>query len=500
LKALGEYEIWFLTGSQDLYGEETLRQVAEDSQRMAKALDESPAIPVRVVHRPTVKSSEGILAACLEANASDKCVGVVAWMHTFSPARMWIAGLQALARPLLHLHTQFNRDLPWGEIDMDFMNLNQSAHGDREFGFIETRLGVARKTVAGHWQDPYVADRIAAWARAACARREAGRLRVARFGDNMRQVAVTEGDKVEAQIRLGVAVNGYGVGELAAAIEAVTEPEIKALLETYTSAYDLAPELVEGGARYSDLVDAARIEAGLRRFLSAGEMRAFTDTFEDLRGLPQLPGLAVQRLMADGYGFGAEGDWKTATLVRLVKVMASGLPGGTSFMEDYTYHLDPAGPVVLGAHMLEVCPSIAAGKPRAEIHQLSIGGKPDPVRLVFDARPGPAIVATMVDLGDRFRIIANAIEIVPSEPLPRLPVARAVWKPKPDLRTAAEAWLIGGGAHHTVLTQAVGAEPLADFAEMVGLEFLLIDDNTRVSTFKNEIRWNQAYYRLARGL
>jgi L-arabinose isomerase len=499
LKALGEHEVWFLTGSQDLYGEETLRQVAEDSRRIAKALDESPAIPVRVVHRPTVKSPEGILAACLEANAADQCVGVVAWMHTFSPARMWIAGLQALSKPLLHLHTQFNRDLPWGEIDMDFMNLNQSAHGDREFGFIETRMGVARKTVAGHWQDPYVADRIAAWARAACARREARRLKVARFGDNMRQVAVTEGDKVEAQIQLGVAVNGYGVGELAAAIEAVTEAEIEVLLETYKGAYELAPELAEGGARRVDLRNAARIEAGLRHFLSAGEIGAFTDTFEDLSGLPQLPGLAVQRLMADGYGFGAEGDWKTATLVRLVKVMAAGLPGGTSFMEDYTYHLDPSEPVVLGAHMLEVCPSIAAGKPRAEVHQLSIGGKPDPVRLVFDARPGPAFVATLIDLGDRFRIIANTIEVVASEPLPRLPVARAVWKPKPDLRTAAEAWLIGGGAHHTVLTQAIGIEPLADFAEMAGLEFLLIDEDTRVPAFKNEIRWNQAYYRLARG-
>ncbi len=500
MKALGEYEVWFLTGSQDLYGDETVRQVAEDSQRIAKALDESPTMPVRVVHRPPVKSSDGILAACLEANASDKCVGVVAWMHTFSPARMWIAGLQSLAKPLLHLHTQFNRDLPWGEIDMAFMNLNQSAHGDREFGFIETRLGVARKTVAGHWQDPYVIDRIAGWSRAACARGEARRLRVARFGDNMRQVAVTEGDKVEAQIRFGVAVNGYGVGELAAAIESVAEPEVKALLETYQSSYDLAPELLEGGARRGDLADAARIEAGLRRFLTAGEMGAFTDTFEDLRGLPQLPGLAVQRLMADGYGFGAEGDWKTATMVRLVKVMASGLPGGTSFMEDYTYHLDPAGPVVLGAHMLEVCPSIAGGKPRAEIHQLSIGGKPDPVRLVFDARPGPAVVATLIDLGDRFRIIANTIDIVASAPLPKLPVARAVWKPRPDLRTAAEAWLIGGGAHHTVLTQAIGVEPLADFAEMVGVEFLLIDENTQVPAFKNEVRWNQAYYRLARGL
>jgi L-arabinose isomerase len=500
LKALGEHEVWFLTGSQDLYGEETLRQVAEDSQRMAKALDESSAIPVRIVYRPTVKSAESILAACLEANAAEKCVGVIAWMHTFSPARMWIAGLSVLAKPLLHLHTQFNRDLPWAEIDMNFMNLNQSAHGDREFGFIETRMGIARKTVAGHWQDPYVADRIAAWARAACGWNESRRLKVARFGDNMRQVAVTEGDKVEAQIRLGVAVNGHGIGALSEAIEKVADSEVEALIETYQTSYELAAELAVGAARHDELRAAARIEAGLRSFLTAGGFGAFTDTFEDLVGMPQLPGLAVQRLMADGYGFGAEGDWKTATMVRLVKVMTAGLPGGTSFMEDYTYHLDPKGPVVLGAHMLEVCPSIATSKPRIEVHQLSIGGKPDPVRLVFDARPGPAVVATLIDLGDRFRIIANEIEIVPSDPLPKLPVARAVWKPKPDLRTAAEAWLIGGGAHHTVLTQAIGIEPLTDLAEMAGVELLVIDDKTTVPAFKKEIRWNQAYYRLARGL
>ena len=500
MKALGEHEVWFLTGSQDLYGEETLRQVAEDSQRIAKALDESSAIPVRVVYRPTVKSAESILAACLEANAAEKCVGVIAWMHTFSPARMWIAGLSALGKPLLHLHTQFNRDLPWAEIDMDFMNLNQSAHGDREFGFIETRMGIARKTVAGHWQDPYVVDRIAAWARAACGWSESRRLKVARFGDNMRQVAVTEGDKVEAQMRLGVAVNGYGIGALTEAIEKVADSEIESLIKDYQNSYDLAAELAVGAAKHDELRTAARIEAGLRRFLTAGGFGAFTDTFEDLVGMPQLPGLAVQRLMADGFGFGAEGDWKTATMVRLVKVMTAGLPGGTSFMEDYTYHLDPSGPLVLGAHMLEVCPSIAVSKPRVEVHQLSIGGKPDPVRLVFDARPGPAVVATLIDLGDRFRIIANEIEIVPSDPLPKLPVARAVWKPKPDLRTAAETWLIGGGAHHTVLTQAIGIEPLVDLAEMAGVELLIIDDRTTVPAFKNEIRWNQAYYRLARGL
>ena len=501
MKPLGEFEVWFLTGSQDLYGDDTLRQVAVNAEQVARALDETAAIPVRVVYRPVVKSSESIAAACLEASASPNCVGVIAWMHTFSPARMWIAGLQVLTKPLLHLHTQFNRDLPWGEIDMDYMNLNQSAHGDREFGFIETRLGVARKTVVGHWQDPYVAARIGAWTRAACGWHEAHHLRVARFGDNMRQVAVTEGDKVEAQIRLGTAINGYGVSDLMAAVQAAPESAVDEIVAAYDREYDVAPELAEGGSRRDDLRAAARIEAGLRAFLAEGGFGAFTDTFEDLGGLPQLPGIAVQRIMADGIGFGGEGDWKTAIMVRLFKVMDRGLPGGTSFMEDYTYHLDPAGPKVLGAHMLEVCPTIAGGRPRCEIHPLSIGGKSDPVRLVFDAAPGPAFVATLIDLGDRFRIISNEIEIVaPDETLPRLPVARAVWEPKPSLRTAAEAWLIGGGAHHTVLTRAFGVEVLADFAEMARIEHLSIDAETKIPAFKNEIRWNQAFYHLARGL
>jgi L-arabinose isomerase len=501
LKALGEFEVWFLTGSQDLYGEETLRQVAADSEAIAKALDEASAIPVRIVYRPVVKSPEGIAAACREASASEKCVGVIAWMHTFSPAKMWINGLSILTKPLLHLHTQFNRDLPWGEIDMDFMNLNQSAHGDREFGFIETRLGVARKTVVGYWQDPYVAERIGVWSRAACGLNEARHLRVARFGDNMRYVAVTEGDKVEMEIRLGASVNGYGVAELAAAVKAAPEAAVDEIVAAYDGAYEMAPELKAGGARREDLREAARIEAGLRAFLEQGNFGAFTDTFEDLTGLVQLGGIGVQRLMADGYGFGAEGDWKTAILVRVFKVMAKGLPGGTSFMEDYTYDLAASGARVLGAHMLEVCPSIAEGRPRCEIHPLSIGGKADPARLVFNAAAGPAFVATMVDMGDRFRIISSDIEIVaPDKDLPRLPVARAVWRPLPDLRTAAEAWLIGGGAHHTVLTQAFDKEVLCDFAEMARLECLVIDADTRIATFKNEIRWNEAYYRLARGL
>jgi L-arabinose isomerase len=501
MKPLGEFEVWLVTGSQEMYGEETLRQVAVNSGLVAEELDRSPAIPVRIVHRPVVTSSESIVATCRAANATDACVGVILWMHTFSPARMWIAGLQALQKPLLHLHTQFNRDLPWGEIDMDFMNLNQAAHGDREFGFIETRLGTARKTVAGHWRDPYVADRIASWTRAACALREARRLKVARFGDTMRNVADTEGDKVEAQIRLGVTVNGFGVGDLDAAIGSVTDVAIDDLVGQYEAAYDVVPELRSDGSRRPELREAARIEAGLRTFLGEGGFGAFTDTFEDLGALRQLPGIAAQRLMADGYGFGAEGDWKTAVLVRLVKVMATGLPGGTSFMEDYTYDLDPAGPTVLGAHMLEVCPTIAAGRPRCEIHPLSIGGRADPVRLVFDAASGPAFVAGMTDLGDRFRIVANVIDIVgAAQPLPRLPVARAVWKPRPDLRTAVESWLIAGGAHHTVLSRAVDTEPLADFAEMAGIELLLIDESSSVPAFRREVRWNAAYHHLTRSL
>jgi L-arabinose isomerase len=414
---------------------------------------------------------------------------------------MWIAGLQALQKPLLHLHTQFNRDLPWGEIDMDFMNLNQAAHGDREFGHIETRLGLARKTVAGHWQDPTVADRIGWWARAACAWHEAHHLRVARFGDNMRNVAVTEGDKVDAQIRLGVAVNGYSVSDLEDVLRAVPEAAVDKLIDEYESSYEMAPSLRANGADREALREAARIEAALRTFLTDGDFGAFTDTFENLGGLRQLPGIACQRLMADGYGFGAEGDWKTGVMVRLLNVMARGLPGGTSLMEDYTYHLDPAGPKVLGAHMLEVCPTISDKKVSCEIHPLSIGGRSNPVRLVFDAGTGPAIVVALMDMGDRFRLLANEIDLVaPDKPMPKLPVGRAVWQPRPNLSTATEAWLMAGGSHHSVLSRAIGPEPLADFAEMAGLEFLLIDADTTIPSFKKELRWNQAYFHLARGL
>ncbi len=500
MKVLADREVWLVTGSQALYGDDALRTVAEHAMEIGSALDAADVIPVRIVTKPVVTTTEQIRGVLLEATAAARCIGVIAWMHTFSPARMWIPGLIALQKPLLHLHTQHNRDLPWAEIDMDFMNLNQSAHGDREFGYIETRLRCSRTTVVGHWRDPEVIDRIAAWTRAASGVHELQRLRLARFGDNMRQVAVTEGDKVEAQIRLGVRVDGYGIGELVAAVRAASDGDVDQLVDEYDATYHLAPALRSGGERRSALREAARIEIGLRAFLETGGFEAFTDTFEDLGDLVQLPGLAVQRLMADGYGFGAEGDWKTALLVRAMKVMATGLAGGTSFMEDYTYHLAPDGPMVLGAHMLEVCPSIADGTPSCEIHPLSIGNRSDPVRLVFMARPGPAVVVGLLDLGDRFRLVLNEVEVVrPPEDLPRLPVARALWKPLPGLKGAAEAWLLAGGPHHTSLSTALSRTHLEDFAEMVGIELITIGLGTAATDIKKELRWNQAYYQLARG-
>ncbi|MEU7939572.1 L-arabinose isomerase [Microbispora bryophytorum] len=491
-------KLWFLTGSQGLYGEDTLRQVAEQSQRIAEQLGE--ALPFELEWRPVLTDAAAIRRVCLEANGDDDCIGLIAWMHTFSPAKMWIAGLDALRKPLLHLHTQANVELPWSSIDMDFMNLNQAAHGDREFGYIQTRLGVPRKTVAGHVSDPAVAARIATWARAAAGRAEVGSLRLARFGDNMRDVAVTEGDKVEAQLRFGVSVNTYGVNELAEAVDAAADTDVSALVKEYEDLYRMAPELRAGGERHDSLRYAARIELGLRHFLEGGGFKAFTTNFEDLGGLRQLPGLAVQRLMGDGYGFGGEGDWKTSVLLRTLKVMSEGLPGGTSFMEDYTYHLTPGEELILGAHMLEVCPTIAADTPACEIHPLSIGGREDPVRLVFDAAPGPAVVVGLSDMGERFRLVANEIDVVaPPEPLPALPVARAVWKPRPDMRTSTESWITAGAPHHTVLSSAVGSEELTDFADMLGVELLVIDEATTSRQFTKELRWNQAYYRLAQG-
>ncbi len=500
-------EVWFVTGSQHLYGEAALRQVAENSRCVVEGLNASGApgtpgrLPVRVIFKPVVTTPQSILEVCREANAAAQCAGLILWMHTFSPAKMWIAGLTALQKPFAHLHTQFNRDLPWSTIDMDFMNLNQAAHGDREFGFICTRMGRApgtpgrRKVVVGHWQDAEVQDRLAAWMRAAAGAHELRSLKIARLGDNMRQVAVTEGDKVEAQLRFGVEVNGYGVSELVRRITEVSDAEVDRQVAQYGQLYTLSPALASGGDHRASLHYAARTELGLRHFLDAGGFKAFTDTFEDLHGLMQLPGLAVQRLMAEGYGFGAEGDWKTAALGRAMKVMAQGLAGGTSFMEDYTYHLDPAGPLVLGAHMLEICPSLAAEKPSCEIHPLGIGGKADPVRLVFTAPAGAAVNAAIIDMGDRFRLLLNEVDVVaPPQPLPRLPVARAFWKPRPDLKTAAAAWIYAGGPHHTVLSQAVTTEQIEDFAEILDIECLKIDSRSQVGDIKNQLRWNEAYY------
>ncbi len=493
---LTNYEIWFATGSQHLYGPKTLQQVAEDSQAIVNGLNQSGNIPVKIIFKPVLTTPDAIFNLCLEANNSKNCIGLITWMHTFSPAKMWIAGLKILQKPFVHLHTQFNRDIPWDSIDMDFMNLNQAAHGDREFGYICTRMHKPRKVVVGHWQDKSVQNKITVWSRAASAWADMQGAKIARFGDNMREVAVTEGDKVEAQIRFGYSINGYGVGELVNAINKISDSEIDKLVNEYDTKYHVAAAAKKGGDKYSNLRETAKIELGMRAFLSEGGFKAFTTTFEDLHGLKQLPGLAVQRLMNDGYGFGAEGDWKTAALVRAMKVMSSGLKGGTSFMEDYTYHMDPSGMKVLGAHMLEVCESIAEGKPSLEVHKLGIGGKDDPPRLVFNVPSGPGLNASIIDMGNRFRLIVNEVEVVaPDKPLPKLPVARAMWIPKPNLEIGAGAWILAGGAHHTGFSMAITSEYMEDFAEMANIEYLLIDDSTKISEFKKELRWNELYFR-----
>lgn len=500
MKELREsFEVWFLTGSQDLYGEETLKQVAEHAREIAAHLDASGKLPVKVVWKPTLKSPEAILAVCREANATPRCAGVITWMHTFSPAKMWIAGLLRLEKPLAHLHTQYNRELPWDSIDMDFMNLNQSAHGDREFGYIGARLRIDRKVVVGHWMDDDVLAKLDVWARAACAILDARRLKIARFGGmNMREVAVTGGDRVEAQVKLGWSVNGYGIGDLVGRIADVDEREVDRLVAEYDEAYSVAPALRKGGDRRGELRYAARQEAAMRSFLEEGGFGGFTTTFEDLHGLKQLPGLAVQRLMADGYGFGAEGDWKSCGLVRALKVMSAGLRGGVSFMEDYTYHLVQGKERVLGAHMLEICPSIAAGKPSLEIHPLSIGSKADPCRLVFDAGTGPAVNVAMVDMRGRMRIVANELEAVaPDRAMPKLPVARAVWIPRPDFKLACEAWILAGGAHHCAHSRALTMAHVEDFASIAGVEVVCIGEGTEIRALKNELRWNDLAYRMA---
>ncbi|MBB2949948.1 MULTISPECIES: L-arabinose isomerase [Sphingobacterium] len=492
---LNKLEVWFVTGSQDLYGEETLKQVAVHAEEVAQYFAAHREIPVQVVYKPIVKNSEEIYSTLTAANAAANCIGVITWMHTFSPAKMWIRGLQALQKPLLHLHTQYNRDIPWSSMDMDFMNLNQSAHGDREFGHIVTRLNIGRKVVTGHWKDEEVIARINVWVRAAAAWHDWQGAKFVRFGDNMRYVAVTDGDKVSAEAEFGFSVNTYAVGDLVAVVDAVTESEINMLLADYEATYDLAPNVLEGGEQRHSLVEAARIELGLRKFLVSGNYKGFTDTFEDLHGLVQLPGLAVQRLMAEGYGFAGEGDWKTPALVRACKVMGAGLPGTTAFMEDYTYHFDPANEMVLGSHMLEVDPALAADKPRIEVHPLGIGGKADPARLVFDGLSGPALNASLIDLGTRFRLIVNKVVGVDvKEELPKLPVARVLWKPLPDMKTACSAWIYAGGAHHTAYSLSLTPEYLEDFARIAGLEYVAIDENTTLTHLENQLKWNELYF------
>ncbi len=492
---LSKNEIWFITGSQHLYGMETLKKVAGHSEEIAKSFNADGKIPVTIVFKPVVKTSEEINNLCKEANNMDSCVGLLMWMHTFSPAKMWIAGLKALQKPFLHLHTQYNRDIPWNSIDMDFMNLNQSAHGGREFGFLASRMRLRRKVVVGHWQDGKVIQKVADWCRVANAVADSKKMKIARFGDNMRQVAVTEGNKVSAQITFGYEVNGFGVGDLVQYINATSEKQIDTLIQEYESTYVLAGPIKFDGSMRSSLRDAARIDLGMRAFLEEAGFHAFTDTFEDLYGMKQLPGIATQRLMASGYGFGAEGDWKTAALVRTMKVMGAGLDGGNSFMEDYTYHFDPDNMACLGSHMLEICPSIAKGDISCEIHPLGIGRKEDPIRLVFNAGGGDALNASIVDMGNRFRMLVNEVEAIDIEnDMPKLPVARVLWNAKPDLQTAAAAWIYAGGAHHTCYSQNVTAESLEDFAELMNIEFLLINQKTDLYRFKQELRWNDATF------
>jgi len=495
-----QLEIWFLTGSQHLYGEATLKQVAENSQRIVASLDDSNRLPAKIVWKPILTGPEAILEVCLAANSDPGCIGVITWMHTFSPAKMWIAGLSHLQKPLAHLHTQFNVELPWADIDMDFMNLNQSAHGDREYGFISARLRKNPKIIVGHYQDNEVLSELDSWTRSALAIDESKKLKIVRFGGmNMREVAVTGGDRVEAQIKLGWSINGHGVGDLARVIAEVSDAEVDRLTSEYDDLYTLVPSLKRNGALRENLRFEARQELGLQTFLDDGGFRAFTTTFEDLHGLKQLPGLACQRLMSKGYGFGAEGDWKTAALVRLGKVMTGDRLGGVSFIEDYTYHLVNGKERILGAHMIEVCPSIADKTPSLEVHELNIGGKAQLARLVFDARPGPAVNTTLLDMGGRMRMIIAELDVVGAEhPMPNLPTARALWVPRPDFKRGAQGWIHAGGGHHSAFCQAVTADEWEEFARIADIEVVRLDADLDLRTLQKELRWNDLAYKFSR--
>lgn len=500
MKGFENFEVWFVTGAQLLYGGDAVIAVDAHSNEMVKGLNESGNLPVKVVYKGTVNSAREVTDTLKAANNDPRCIGVITWMHTFSPAKMWIHGLQELRKPLLHFHTQFNKEIPWETMDMDFMNLNQSAHGDREFGHIVTRMRKNRKVVVGHWQDPVAQAKIAVWMRVAAAWADAQDMRIIRFGDQMNNVAVTDGDKVEAEMRLGYHVDYYPIADLVAVQDQVTDAEVDALVAEYEKEYDLAPNCQAGGKDRRQVRNAAREEIALRRFLEAKGAKAFTTNFDDLAGVDQLPGLACQRLMAEGYGFGAEGDWKTAALYRTMWFMGQGLPRGCSFLEDYTLNFDGEKSAILQAHMLEVCPLIAEHKPKLEVHPLGIGGKNDPARLVFTSKQGAGVAATIVDMGNRFRLIVNEVDCIKSKELPKLPVASALWIPRPSFEVGAAAWILAGGTHHTSFSYDLTTEYLEDYADIAGIELVVIDANTTIPQFKKELRLNEIYYMLNKAL
>ncbi len=500
MKGFENFEVWFVTGAQLLYGGDAVIAVDAHSNEMVKGLNESGNLPVKVVYKGTVNSAREVTDTLKAANNDPRCIGVITWMHTFSPAKMWIHGLQELRKPLLHFHTQFNKEIPWETMDMDFMNLNQSAHGDREFGHIVTRMRKNRKVVVGHWQDPAAQAKIAVWMRVAAAWADAQDMRIIRFGDQMNNVAVTDGDKVEAEMRLGYHVDYYPIADLVAVQDQVTDAEVDALVAEYEKEYDLAPNCQAGGKDRRQVRNAAREEIALRRFLEAKGAKAFTTNFDDLAGVDQLPGLACQRLMAEGYGFGAEGDWKTAALYRTMWFMGQGLPRGCSFLEDYTLNFDGEKSAILQAHMLEVCPLIAEHKPKLEVHPLGIGGKNDPARLVFTSKQGAGVAATIVDMGNRFRLIVNEVDCIKSKELPKLPVASALWIPRPSFEVGAAAWILAGGTHHTSFSYDLTTEYLEDYADIAGIELVVIDANTTIPQFKKELRLNEIYYMLNKAL
>ena len=498
MKASKNYKFWFATGSQDLYGDECLRKVAEHSRIIVEELNKSGVLPYEVVLKPTLITNEVIRRTFNEANEDEECAGVITWMHTFSPAKSWILGLQEYRKPLLHLHTQFNQEIPYDSIDMDFMNENQSAHGDREYGHIFSRLGIERKVIVGHWSDKKVQERIASWMRTAIGIMESSHIRVMRIADNMRNVAVTEGDKVEAQIKFGWEIDAYPVNEIAEAVSAVSKADTDALVEEYYSKYDILLEGRDPEEFKKHVAAQAQIEIGFERFLEEKNYQAIVTHFGDLGSLKQLPGLAIQRLMEKGYGFGGEGDWKTAAMVRLMKIMTAGMKDakGTSFMEDYTYNLVPGKEGILEAHMLEVCPTISDGPISIKVNPLTMGDREDPARLVFTSKTGSAIATSLIDLGNRFRLIINEVDCKKTEkPMPKLPVATAFWTPKPDLATGAEAWILAGGAHHTAFSYDITAEQMGDWAAAMGIEAVYIDGETRIRDFKRDLQLGSLFYR-----